>query len=87
MKHAQGAYDSVTGEPVWEKVDEAGPEDAAQQVQKVYIGKVPIMLQSDFCILQPQDEASLFELNECPFDMVSQVFPSIQEQDCNKVSW
>ena len=76
MKHAQGEYDPVTGEPIWEKVEEAGLDDAAQQVQKVYIGKVPIMLQSDFCILQPQDEASLFELNECPFDMVFS-FPNI----------
>lgn len=71
MKHEQGDYDSVTGEPVWTRIDENTGDEEQQQVNKVYIGKVPIMLQSDFCILQPQDESSLFELNECPYDMAS----------------
>jgi DNA-directed RNA polymerase II subunit RPB2 len=69
MKHVQGEYDQVTGEPVWEPIEENTGDPDQATVKKVYIGKVPIMLQSDFCILQPQDEASLFELNECPFDM------------------
>lgn len=69
-KHIPGDYDQVTGEPVWVKVDEEQHEDA-QADKRTYLGRVPIMLQSDFCILQPQDEAALFELNECPYDMVS----------------
>ena len=85
MKHQKGKYDPVTGEPIWQQLDDEGkPIDADKaddddadgeapvpaKTTKVYIGKVPIMLQSDFCILQPQDEASLFELNECPYDTV-----------------
>lgn len=69
-KHIPGDYDSITGEPVWTKVeDEEETVDTAAD-KRTYLGRVPIMLQSDFCILQPQDEAALFELNECPYDMV-----------------
>ena len=60
----EGADEDLTEE-------ERAAKEAQKKYSKAYIGKVPIMLQSDFCILAPQDEASLFELNECPYDMVS----------------
>lgn len=90
-KHTPGEYDSESGQAVWRDVESGDVIDEAQQtedgaaapgttVSKVYIGKVPIMLQSDYCILRPQDEASLFELNECPYDMVRRLvarFPKL----------
>ncbi|TNY22999.1 hypothetical protein DMC30DRAFT_348068 [Rhodotorula diobovata] len=42
---------------------EGGPTE-----EKIYIGKVPIMLQSKFCILDGLEEKDKLELNECPFD-------------------
>ncbi|KAG8965582.1 DNA-dependent RNA polymerase II [Tulasnella sp. 419] len=35
---------------------------------KVWIGKVPIMLRSTFCILHSLSESDLCDLNECPYD-------------------
>ncbi|CAO3591342.1 unnamed protein product [Absidia cylindrospora] len=48
-------------------VDENGP-DGAPWV-KVFIGKVPIMLRSTYCILHDMPESEMHELNECSFDM------------------
>lgn len=56
--------DVTTGDRLW--VDE--DENNVVEEQKVFIGKVPIMLQSDFCYLKGQDHSKLYELNECPLD-------------------
>ncbi|KDE07885.1 DNA-directed RNA polymerase II subunit RPB2 [Microbotryum lychnidis-dioicae p1A1 Lamole] len=57
--------DSKTGELQWreEKDDVDSGED-----EKIYIGKVPIMLRSGFCILNGLAERDVLELNECPYD-------------------
>jgi len=47
--------------------DEHGSEHP--QMTKVFIGKVPIMLRSTYCILHDMPESSMHELNECSFDM------------------
>uniref|UniRef100_A0A0C9RVV7 DNA-directed RNA polymerase subunit beta n=1 Tax=Wollemia nobilis TaxID=56998 RepID=A0A0C9RVV7_9CONI len=39
-----------------------------QDLTKVFIGKVPIMLRSAYCTLSPTNEKDLHELGECPFD-------------------
>ncbi|EMR10912.1 DNA-directed RNA polymerase II subunit RPB2 [Pneumocystis murina B123] len=39
-----------------------------EQPSKVFIGKIPIMLRSTFCILNGLPESELYELNECPYD-------------------
>lgn len=36
---------------------------------KVYLGKVPIMLRSKFCMLRDLAEHEFYELKECPYDM------------------
>lgn len=36
---------------------------------KVYLGKVPIMLRSKFCMLRDLGEHLFYELKECPYDM------------------
>lgn len=36
---------------------------------KVFLGKVPIMLRSKFCMLRDLSEHEFYELKECPYDM------------------
>ena len=36
--------------------------------QKSYIGKIPIMLRSEYCLLSGLIDRDLAELNECPLD-------------------
>ncbi|CAJ0745456.1 1243_t:CDS:10 [Entrophospora sp. SA101] len=35
---------------------------------KVFIGKIPVMLKSTFCVLHGLKDKSLYALNECPYD-------------------
>ncbi|KZV98958.1 DNA-directed RNA polymerase II, subunit 2 [Exidia glandulosa HHB12029] len=44
------------------------PTDNNSEMQKVWIGKVPIMLRSSFCILKTLSDRDLYDLNECPYD-------------------
>ncbi|CAE6412457.1 DNA-directed RNA polymerase II subunit B [Rhizoctonia solani AG-1 IB] len=39
-----------------------------ERADKVWIGKVPIMLRSGFCILKGLEPKDLYDLNECPLD-------------------
>lgn len=43
-----------------------------EPLNKVYIGKVPIMLRSTYCMLSESSDKDLADLGECPYD---QVFP------------
>ena len=43
-------------------------ETSGEEQTKVFIGKVPIMLRSSFCVLNSIDESDLFALNECQYD-------------------
>ena len=38
------------------------------QHQKTFIGKIPIMLRSTYCLLNNLMDRDLTELNECPLD-------------------
>ena len=38
------------------------------QHQKMFVGKIPIMLRSSFCLLNLLTDRDLTELNECPLD-------------------
>jgi DNA-directed RNA polymerase II subunit RPB2 len=49
-----------------EEVQETLPED--QRDKPFYIGKLPIMLKSKYCILKDLDEEDLYAWNECPYD-------------------
>jgi len=54
---------------VWE--DEEGGQlgrSTKDEPDKVFIGKVPIMLKSSYCILKDLDESELYGWNECPYD-------------------
>ncbi|EST08967.1 RNA polymerase, beta subunit, protrusion [Kalmanozyma brasiliensis GHG001] len=54
----------LNGDPAW--VPEYGKTDVEEQ--QIFIGKVPIMLKSDFCWLKGLDEEMSYSLNECPYD-------------------
>ncbi len=44
-------------------------EDAVEtHHQKTFIGKIPIMLRSTYCLLSGMTDRDLTELNECPLD-------------------
>ncbi|KAL2632234.1 hypothetical protein R1flu_016920 [Riccia fluitans] len=48
---------------------EDGDEDGDQEdLPKVFIGKVPIMLRSSYCTLYQNSDKDLTELGECPYD-------------------
>ncbi|KAK1222907.1 DNA-dependent RNA polymerase II [Marasmius sp. AFHP31] len=51
------------GQMVWRTENDSGAEGT-----KVWIGKVPIMLRSTFCILHGLQYQDLNDLNECPYD-------------------
>ncbi|KAM5533937.1 hypothetical protein V8D89_012362 [Ganoderma adspersum] len=53
-----------SGDMIWEVQRDDDPEDT----RKVWIGKVPIMLRSTYCILHELGDKELFDLNECPYD-------------------
>ncbi|KAF7303246.1 DNA-directed RNA polymerase subunit beta [Mycena kentingensis (nom. inval.)] len=56
--------EGLPGDIVWK--GEGG--EAEEPSTKVWIGKVPIMLRSTFCILRDLADADLHDLNECPYD-------------------
>jgi len=50
-------------------------EDEAEDPNtKVFIGQVPIMLKSSYCILSGLRDQDLHEVGECPYDQVSKKF-------------
>ncbi|KAI9055786.1 hypothetical protein LZ554_000727 [Drepanopeziza brunnea f. sp. 'monogermtubi'] len=55
---------------VWEDEDgrETGPDKVEPIPDRVFIGKLPIMLKSKYCILKDLDEDDLYAWNECPYD-------------------
>ncbi|KAK0246303.1 DNA-dependent RNA polymerase II second largest subunit [Armillaria nabsnona] len=54
--------DAAPGEMQWES------ENVNTDTAKIWIGKVPIMLRSTFCILRGLQDQDLYDLNECPYD-------------------
>lgn len=54
---------------VWEYEDgNPDSEKGAPAPEQVYIGKLPMMLKSEYCILKDLDEEDLYGWNECPYD-------------------
>ncbi|CAG8502751.1 5805_t:CDS:10, partial [Diversispora eburnea] len=45
---------------------EYDPEE--KSYDKVFVGKIPVMLKSTFCVLNGLNDKSLYALNECPYD-------------------
>ncbi|KAH9554263.1 hypothetical protein CY35_08G055300 [Sphagnum magellanicum] len=53
---------------VTRKNDDGEDEMEQEDMPKVYIGKVPIMLRSSYCTLYQNSDKDLTELGECPYD-------------------
>ena len=74
LSEDQQEYMARTGEhPTTIRWETEGPDvDAGVpphlQGDKVFLGKIPIMVKSSICHLSDQDDESLFMLNECPYD-------------------
>ncbi|EJT99968.1 DNA-dependent RNA polymerase II second largest subunit [Dacryopinax primogenitus] len=56
--------EDVNGEMIWESQN----TDADKEIHKIWVGKVPVMLRSTFCILSGLSDGDLYDLNECPYD-------------------
>lgn len=50
------------------KTDDGVEELENETVDKVYIGRIPIMLRSNYCTLSNNSEKDLMLLGECPYD-------------------
>ncbi|CAO1633887.1 unnamed protein product [Parajaminaea phylloscopi] len=64
LTQVEHEFDPDTGDALW------APEEGRQEleVDKIFIGKVPIMLQSDFCWLKGRSQEEMTALRECPLD-------------------
>lgn len=49
-------------------------EGEEELLSRVFIGKVPIMVRSTYCILSSMSSKDIYGLGECPFDAVSHYF-------------
>lgn len=49
----------------WEREDRPLPD---VEENRVFLGKLPVMLRSELCHLRNQNDDALFGLNECPYD-------------------
>ncbi|KAI9807728.1 MAG: DNA-dependent RNA polymerase II [Phylliscum demangeonii] len=47
---------------------EVESSDAEQQMAHVFVGKLPVMLKSKFCMLTGENDHVLYNWNECPYD-------------------
>lgn len=45
-----------------------------EELNKVFIGRIPIMLRSKFCVLHDLNDKDLMELGECPYDQVRHAY-------------
>lgn len=61
-------YSSPLYVDVSKTVTRSGQEPETEEHGKIYIGKIPIMLRSTYCVLNGLLDRDLTELNECPLD-------------------
>ncbi|KAL3090391.1 hypothetical protein niasHS_006843 [Heterodera schachtii] len=61
-------YSSPLYVDITKTISREGEEDQVEQYEKVFIGKIPIMLRSSYCMLSNMNDRDLTELNECPLD-------------------
>lgn len=61
-------YSSPLYVDITKTISREGEDDDIQTYNKVFIGKIPIMLRSSYCMLSNMSDRDLTELNECPLD-------------------
>lgn len=62
-------YEKKDDEANWRKVDDSSESIESEDDRRVFIGRVPIMLRSKYCLLKDLTEDELYNLKECPYDM------------------
>uniref|UniRef100_A0A7E4UL11 DNA-directed RNA polymerase subunit beta n=1 Tax=Panagrellus redivivus TaxID=6233 RepID=A0A7E4UL11_PANRE len=50
------------------KTENYNGESRSTKFEKAYVGKIPVMLRSSYCMLANMSDRDLSELNECPLD-------------------
>lgn len=66
--HQYARYSAPLYVDITKTVTRSGQEPESEEHSKVYIGKIPIMLRSTYCVLNGLTDRDLTELNECPLD-------------------
>uniref|UniRef100_A0A914VVN6 DNA-directed RNA polymerase subunit beta n=1 Tax=Plectus sambesii TaxID=2011161 RepID=A0A914VVN6_9BILA len=61
-------YSSPLYVDITKGVMKEGEEPKETKYEKVFVGKIPIMLRSSYCMLSNMSDRDLTELNECPLD-------------------
>nr|KAG5714252.1 hypothetical protein BaRGS_018469 [Batillaria attramentaria] len=64
----KGCYSAPLYVDIKKTVFKEGEDPVETIHQKTYIGKIPIMLRSTYCLLNGLTDRDLTELNECPLD-------------------
>ena len=61
-------YSSPLYVDIIKTVIKEGEKPIEKKDEKIYIGKIPIMLRSTYCLLNGLTDRDLHEVNECPLD-------------------
>ncbi|VDD91228.1 unnamed protein product [Enterobius vermicularis] len=61
-------YSSPLYVDITKTMSREGEEPRDMKYEKVFVGKIPIMLRSSYCMLSNMSDRDLTELNECPLD-------------------
>lgn len=61
-------------------LEQEGDEEVLEQV---YLGTVPIMLRSSFCVLSSMSSKDIYGLGECPYDSVGVRFSDVARDQLN----
>ena len=69
LTYSSPLYVNIT-QTTYQVTDASGTREkvAEDEYQKVFIGRIPVMLKSEYCWLKGQPDAGLVELGECMFD-------------------
>jgi DNA-directed RNA polymerase II subunit RPB2 len=68
LTYSAPLYVDMRRKTVEVQADGSEREIESEELNKVFIGKVPIMLRSQFCVLHGLSEKDFVDLGECPFD-------------------
>lgn len=68
MSPASLRYSAPLYVDITKTIIKEGEDQLQTQHQKTFIGKIPIMLRSTYCLLSGLTDRDLCELNECPLD-------------------
>lgn len=66
--HKKVMIQKDSGDPEDQAEWVADPSEPEEPMSKVYIGKVPIMVRSNFCMLRGLRDDEFYALDECPYD-------------------